>query len=1330
MQGWASGRQAAVRSSEQISGEGVSMRLRNHVLFAALALMLALAVAPSLAAQINTVNLRGTVLDPQGLAVKDAKVTLTNVANGAQRYTVTDVEGRYDFLGVPPGEYSLSIDAQGFAVLTNPSLRLELGKSPEYNPKLQVKTATQTVQVEAAPELVETTKTDVSVSIDQNQINNLPINGRNYINFTLLNSQAARDDTPTIGAAPTSGLNFGGQRGRSNNISVDGTDANDNSINGVRATVSQEAVQEFQVITADYMPEYGRAMGGVVNIVTKSGTNAVHGNVFGFLRNGAIQARDPFSVSASCDPATLTCGIRPVKQSYTRVQGGATIGGPIQKDKTFYFFSYEILRQQATGFTDIGANNFGFVPESYPAAAGICPTTGIVTPDQKAFLTGAPPVLGVPYFCLASGSAAVALFGNTGALPGPLNAFPENGVPLPATYQGLASVIGNFPTSNKGSIVSLRLDHIWNPKNSTFLRGMFSPDTTSGIQVNAQNQTFGQNSGNRTSEQNTHDWAIIAQHTTLIHDNLFNEARFQASRRSLNYTFSQLPGGNFPADNIAGFAFLGREPFSTENRIEKRFQWADNVTWTKGSHTIKFGGDFNLIKLGTNASQILELNYGGVFNFGSQAAGSLNPAFAAVNAPSFSAVQTYGLGIPTVYFQGVGQSRRLFDNKVLGLFVQDSWKIKRNLTLNYGLRYDSEWLPIFPPFYPAVNQAFGIVQGIPRDSNNVQPRVGIAWDPWGDGKTVIRAGYGFFYDHPALALAFLSTAEDGALSAQLEAFGGAPSNADVSNPANIAALNASSIFQGILSSNTSLLGAPPITSCSLAAPTMCYGAPSIPFGGGPQIFGSTFANSVFTQGRFLTVPGYVAPPGVGYPLPLLPFTIPVRSNFQYALGQQANLTVERELSKDWKISFGYNFTHGTHLDHTININVTDPRLLMQNDSRAVTSGLVSIQANPFGVSVPSTGAPGGCGPGTLVNNTAGGGSVLIGAAGNPALVPGILGEGFTGPNCGGAPVGLIATPVIFNFFRPSGPNPSFSGLVPGGYPTLVALAGAANLPTGLPGFPGVQVPLSDVYPQSSNGNSVYHAFTLTMTKRFSHGFELLSGWTWSHAIDDSTDLSTLLAPQDNSFPQFDRGNSDFDQRHRWITSAVYQSSAASGDSSLWRKFLSNFTVAPIVEVASGRPYNLLLGYDTNLDFGSSTGRPSFVKTSTPPPGSTVSPFVSGIAFTPPDRCIGSDGTPFSFPNTIPYLGCTGTFGRNFLRRPGYFDIDLRIARKIPVNERVNVEVIADAFNILNRFNVSDVNPVCDSTASFPSPAVAQCAGGQPTAAYDPRTFQFALKVNF
>src|SRR5579872_4388901 len=376
--------------------------------FCALVLSILALTANRTSAQVNTVNLSSTVLDPQGLAVGGATVTLANSGTGVLRSVTSDSSGRYELVGNPPGTYTLTVDAPGFATLKNESLTLTIGTAAEYNAQLQVQSAAQTVNVTGETAFVETGKTDISTTITGLQINDLPINGRNYINFTLLNSQAARDDTPSIGAAPTSGLNFGGQRGRSNEVSVDGADAVDNSVNGVRATVSQEAVQEFQVITSNYMPEYGRAMGGVVNIVTKSGSNQVHGDVFGFLRNGALQARDPFSVKV-IPSATTGFEAIPVKQSYTRVQGGATIGGPIQKDKTFYFFSYEITRRQETGFSSIGQDNFGL--ESIPAPAPCFPgqTSGLVTPDQANFIAANPTVLGAQYFCAASLSAQTAI---------------------------------------------------------------------------------------------------------------------------------------------------------------------------------------------------------------------------------------------------------------------------------------------------------------------------------------------------------------------------------------------------------------------------------------------------------------------------------------------------------------------------------------------------------------------------------------------------------------------------------------------------------------------------------------------------------------------------------------------------------------------------------------------------------------------------------------------------------------------------------------------------------------------------------------------------------
>jgi Carboxypeptidase regulatory-like domain/TonB dependent receptor len=1275
------------------------MKVRTmSVMLAVLAGILLLILPASLRAQINTVNLSGVVTDPQGLTVNGAKVTVTSNATGAERTAATNGAGRYELIGLAPGNYSVSIEAAGFAKLDSTGLVLTLGEPAEYNPQLSLKSATTTVSVTAEAALVETTKSDVSQTITPTQIDNLPINRRDYINFALLTPQSARDDTPSIGAAPTSGLNFGGQRGRSNEISVDGADAVDNSTNGVRATVSQEAVQEFQVITSNYMPEYGRAMGGVVNIVTKSGSNEIHGNLFGFLRLAALQARDPFSVAGTFDPTSESVLFKAVKQSFTRVQAGATLGGPIQKNKTFYFFSYETIRSQATGFTNIGTDNFGLSAAAIPCLGNL-----LLTPTQGAFYGAAlagtncgAPTGQQAALLQAAGltglSSATALLGN---LPGGPTSF-FDGAPLPGSYAGLVSLLGNYPTKEGTSFWSLKLDHIWNSKNTSFIRANVSPSLFTGIQVNAENQNFGQNSGNRTSLQQSRDLAIVGQHATSFRDDMFNEFRFQYARRGLHYGFSNLPGGNSPAVNIDGFAFFGREPFSTEDRIERRFQWADDLTWTKGTHTMKFGGDFNYLQLRTGAQQIFELNYGGVYTFSSVDPGALGLP---EQAGPFNAVQAFGLGIPQEYIQGIGNSNHPFNNKALGLFWQDSWKINRRLTLNYGVRYDIEWNPIFPaanPLNDAGEKAFGVIQGIPLDKNNFAPRVAVAWDPWGNGKTVIRAGFGLFYDHPPLALAFLANAFDGAASTLLESAGGSPCvltalGCSVDNPFNFTALNATNVFQGLLTGT--------LASCSTSVPSMCF-QPNL------QRFDPLFTNSLFTNQNYLTANG-----GLGFPLPFIPFTIPVQKNFQYAYAEQGNLTIERELGKNWKLSAGYNYTHGVHLDHTRNINTANPELLAANDNNAVLSGLVAPLTNPITISVPSAA---GC------QMTAGGGSIGV-------SVPGILGTAFPigDTTCSTTPIGAVGTPAVFNFFRPSGPNPSFAGLV-GGYANLVGLAALAGFPQGKP---GVQIPWSDIDPQVSAGNSVYHSLTVSVSKRFSQHFELMSGWTYSHSIDDSTDLSTLLNPQDNNFPALDRGNSDFDQRHRWISSAVFLSPHGESGDSAWKKIFGDFTVAPIIEVSSGRPYNTLTGFDPNLDFGTATNRPDALKAGSPvPPGFPVvtSPFVKGVEFTLPTRCIDPSGATFSFPAVpSPFYGCTGTLARNSFTRPGYFNIDLRLARRIQFNERWNLEIIADGFNMFNRFNVADVNPLCDTTAGNST-----CTAGQPTAALDPRTFQVALKINW
>src|SRR6202166_4196759 len=320
----------------------------------------------------STGDLHVTVKDPKGNVVINATVTVGDVAKGVERTATGDGQGGYNARQLPPASYNVTVEAPGFGKTEAKDVNITVGGVVELPIALAVATGREVVEVNAQADLVETSRTSTTDTIGQRRIDNLPINGRNYINFTLTDSQVQRDNAPNTGAAPTSGLNISGQRARSNLVNVDGADATDNGVNGVRSTVSQEAVQEFQIITNNYAPEYGRASGGVVNIITRSGSNDFHGDVYGYLRNRNFQAVNPFSTVSN--PA------------YTRVQAGTAFGGPIKKDKTYFYFSYEVTRRHETGFSDIGANNFGLVPFD-TTQVGLPFGTLQLTPDQVGFLT-------------------------------------------------------------------------------------------------------------------------------------------------------------------------------------------------------------------------------------------------------------------------------------------------------------------------------------------------------------------------------------------------------------------------------------------------------------------------------------------------------------------------------------------------------------------------------------------------------------------------------------------------------------------------------------------------------------------------------------------------------------------------------------------------------------------------------------------------------------------------------------------------------------------------------------------------------------------------------
>jgi hypothetical protein len=1236
---------------------------------------------------VATGDLHVSVLDPQGKPVAGAVVTATNAAKGIVREAAGNGEGQYNLLALPPGSYVVMVNAQGFAKTSATNVEVTVGASVELPVTLTIARTEQTVEVISAADLIETTRTSTTDTVGQRQINDLPINGRNYINFTLTDSQVVRDNAPNTGAAPTSGLNISGQRARSNLVNVDGADATDNGVNGVRSTVSQEDVQEFQIITNSYSPEYGRASGGVVNIVTKSGSNMFHGDVFGYLRNRNFQAVNPFSTVSN--PA------------YTRVQAGTAFGGPIKKDKTFFFFSYEITRRHETGFSSIGADNFGLVPfDTSTTAGGAVPfPLGVIqtTAAQKAYLQGLSPAqvgtIGVSnilsYEELIGASSGMAVNGawplTMGGQPGfPTSCTTPGTCFVPSSFQTLASQEGNFPVFEGTSLYSLRLDHNINTNNRLTLRANVSPSTVTGIEVSGQDQPFGQNAYSRTSEQSYRDLAGVVQDAWTISGNKLNQFMFQYARRGLSYFYNTaIPGGSDPAVNIPGFAYFGREPYSYIQRTEQRYQFTDNFSWTLGQHNTKFGADFNFLK--TNA--IFTVNYGGVYDFGAVASANANPAYCPDNAdclPQLSPVQAYGAGVPGDFIQGLGSPSDAFNNIPIGAYWQDSWRIRHNLTLNYGVRYDVEIPPTFraPTALAATGYQFlNLQKGIQTDKNNFQPRVGFAWDPKGDGKTVIRSSYGMFYDHPLLGLYFLGDASDGSTSGQL-AFAGTGGCSNPSGNGNPANLNAIPIFQGLPINNTSSGNPCAVSSNPAVASLLNYSPNQQRFAcNGTTSCGVTAAsNSIFLSQNYLNPANFL-------PLGFQPFGYPQGKNFVYAYAQQVNFSIERDLGHGFALDLAYNFNGGRHLNRPINANTIRGDLMVQNflvaqqaaQAAGIQPGNPNYPSSPFTVGTSTAFPP-------------------CGVVGNQAYVPAAL----------------------MNFFRPGGLNPSIAeALIASGGSACVGLGeqilqslksqGFNTACDPLSGSLNNCVPFGDMDANYSNGSSVYHGLTANLRKVFGGHYEFLASYTWSHAIDDSTDLQATLTPQDSFFPSLDRATSTFDQRHRFVFSGVYSTGKIGGDG-FAGKLLSDWTFAPLIEFGSGRPFNIITGNGDNLQLSSLTGRPN----------TFVNPACTALGYTPANSKFSPTGV-FQEPCIADFngslLSLDGNLGRNAGVTPWTVFNDIRVARKIAFSERMYLDASVDVFNIANRFNVAAVSPLFTNA-------------GQPTAAYDPRQIQFGLKVNW
>jgi hypothetical protein len=1256
--------------------------------FAAAFVLLIFSAAAFSQAQSNAADLIGTVTDPNGAVVAGATITAKNSATGISKTATSDSDGSYRLIGLPPGQYDVTIEAAGFKKVVISAVKLTVGQSAELPIHMEIGGQDVVVNVSGDQvELIETTKTSVSNTIDQQRIENLPINERSATGFALTLSTVNRDNGRPIGPAPTSGLNIGGQRGRSTQVNVDGVDFTDNSINASRTTVSQEAVQEYQVATNSYNAEFGRATGGIVNVVTKRGTNDFSGNVFGFIRDKSIQARNPFTQ---------------VKSAFTRTQFGGTLGGPIVKDRAFFFTAFERFQRNESGFFTSDVTRGLTASAMIPVIAGVNPiahTFNNLTPQQAAFINtlvgtgvGANICAARAYAFFAASGSATALTGSnpltspndgsvcpafsfvppgvigprfllTGA-PVPLATVGSDGQPI--AFRPLLGLQKVFPVTERRNFFTVRGDVNINPANQLTMRFGYNPLKQTGIQVESQNQSLGQNDFSRTGITDIKDYSFTTGLTSALGGTTANEFRFSYGRRATSF---RSQNGEAVAFNISGTAFIGRELFSPVDRTETRYQILDNFNWVLGDHTLKFGGDVNWISI---PSALFELNFAGLFNFGDFAASNLGFP---TSAPAFTPVQSYGLGLPSIYIQGFGNPISKIKNRPVAFFAQDTWKATDRLTFNYGIRYDVEFTQTIAPVafrdplsginltdadILAAQDALNVQQGFPRDTNNWAPRFGFAYDVFGNAKTVVRGAIGIFYDHPLLAVAFNSDIADAAQQQQAVLTAGSPIPIDTTT-GRPTLLNSALVFQG------TVCGA----QGSNAALCAAFGNPVTP--GVASSAQYQFGRQRFNDQTF---------PGFG---PVLPFTLPVSKDFQYASATQANLTIEHQLTKNMAITASYIFVGAHHLPHPTDLNTPNTALQIQNFQRFFGGALPAStqQAVAFSIASTAPGSPTG-----------------VGCA---VVIPGMVAQ---------CPTGRVVAPAIANFFRPNAPNYFLAQALSGGLVTKAVLDSQLG---GSLRTPGVISPFGSVNAQTSDGNSNYNAMNLELRRRFANNFTFLASYTWSHSIDDSSDLQTLLIAQNPNRFDLERANSLFDQRHRFVFSGVLASPANwRTGGSWWKRVFSDFTVAPIIELSSGRPFNIITNVDQNNDQSTSTDRPRQL-----PDGTLCSPGADA-------NC----GSIFETDANGNLVFATGNLGRNRGLTHSYASFDLRVARSFRFGERMRLELIAEGFNLFNRFNEAAASPNYRDVNSFGQLSGNGAYFSIPTAAYDPRQFQFGAKFYF
>jgi len=722
-----------------------------------------------------TASLRGTISDRSGAVVPNAKITLVNTATDVRRTTSSDATGPYEILKLVPGTYRLEVEAEGFRKYSQAGIVLLVNQDAQQDVQLEVGAKTEIIEVTENVALVDTVTAQLGKVESERRILDLPLVGRDTLQLGLLQAGVFAPDPDDGSLNPFS---VAGQRSESLTFLVDGADNNDFLGNNIVISPNPDAVQEFKILTNNYDAEYGRTSGGIVNQVIKSGSNGLHGGLFEFLRNDALNSRDFFSID---------------RGSFKRNVFGGSVGGPIKKDKSFFFANYQGTRRREG--------------EIAPVLTVLSPAER--TGDFSALLPSAQNPNGVQLVNPVTGQNYVN------------NQVPVN--PIIANYISKYLPLPNLPNNEfisgptkrvRDDQAVFRVDHNFSERNT--LSGVYLFEDTPDLLpffINKGASTGGNVPvGSAFTDAKRFQTASITW-THTFSPTVLNESRFAGNRNAtlqaspVDHTTPQALGfTNVNPDDFVGAAppilftnsfNLGPSPQGPTTLHDATFQWQDTLSVIKGRHTMKFGADIRRVRLN--------------FNFDFYNNGSFDFTYGNFTG---NEVADFVAGFPDNYYQTA--------HAVYGIrstswhyYGQDSWKVTPRFTMNLGLRYEYNspqvdlhnnvlgYFPghqstIFPDAPPGILYPYD--SGTPNrglvypDRNNFAPRFGFAWDVKGNSKLVVRGGGGVFYD-----------IEDGGLNLQ---FGGQPPFGDISN-LTPASLGGSCISLGV---------ADPFGTCGITNP--------------------------------------------------------------------------------------------------------------------------------------------------------------------------------------------------------------------------------------------------------------------------------------------------------------------------------------------------------------------------------------------------------------------------------------------------------------------------------------------------------------------------------